>query len=387
MTVAIGDQLLRLRPEGSPERVFPPRTPIVVGRDPECDIVIDDPLVSRRHVRFDYDGAHWFFEDMNSSRNTYFDGKRSTGRRRAEGAFSLWLGGIDAGAELGVISAGEHKVPKSKLPLIFAAVIVVLILIVGAIAIAAGGSDNGGGTKNDALPPVQGLAKSVVLVTELTADGDLCARGSGSILPNGLILTNFHVVAAETFETDAGDRVDCGADIHVLAGDGRDKVPPDEHAVEVLIANPQLDLAVLGVKDSFPYQPVKVGSSAAVRAGDAMRILGYPAIGGATLTVTDGIVSGFESERPVGNRAWFKTDTEIARGNSGGSAFNRAGELIGVPTQSMADVNCDKNGCQTIGNLNRIRPIDFAKPLIRRAASATPIPFGDSRLDHDRLKN
>ncbi|MGZ6977408.1 MAG: FHA domain-containing protein [Acidimicrobiia bacterium] len=385
MTVAIGDRLLRLRPEGAPERVFPPGPPIVVGRDPECDIVIDDPLVSRHHVRFTYDGTHWFFEDLGSSRGTYFDGRRTTGRTRAEGAFSLWLGGIDAGAELGVVSAGEHRVRRSKLPIILSAAAIVLVLIIGVVALAVGGDSGGSSDGKSALPPVKGLAKSVVLVAELTDNGDLCARGSGSILGNGLILTNFHVVAAEQFQNDSGDTINCGADIHVLAGDGQSHAPSDEHPVEVVVADPKLDLAIVRVKDDFPYPAVKMGNSSAVQTGDAMRILGYPGIGGGTLTVTDGIVSGFESERPVGNRAWFKTDTEIARGNSGGSAFDREGRLIGIPTQSVADVDCSGDSCQTIGNLNRIRPVDFAKPLIRQAANARPIPYGSPRLDSSRL--
>ena len=47
-----------------------------------------------------------------------------------------------------------------------------------------------------------------------------------------------------------------------------------------------------------------------------IRVLGYPPLGGGTITVTRGIVSGFDE---IGN---LKTDAEINPGNSGGAALD-----------------------------------------------------------------
>ena len=63
--------------------------------------------------------------------------------------------------------------------------------------------------------------------------------------------------------------------------------------------------------------------------GDRLSILGYPGIGGETLTVTDGIVSGFEFD---GRVRYLKTSAKIDYGNSGGIAIKDSGCLLGIPT-------------------------------------------------------
>lgn len=64
--------------------------------------------------------------------------------------------------------------------------------------------------------------------------------------------------------------------------------------------------------------------------GDKLIVVGFPAIGGGTLTVTEGIISGFD-----GN--YIKTSAKIAHGNSGGGAFHYTGCWIGIPTSAKAD--------------------------------------------------
>ena len=66
-----------------------------------------------------------------------------------------------------------------------------------------------------------------------------------------------------------------------------------------------------------------------VNIGDRLSILGYPGIGGETLTVTDGIISGFEL---IGGTRYLKTSAKIDHGNSGGIAVKDSGCLIGIPT-------------------------------------------------------
>jgi pSer/pThr/pTyr-binding forkhead associated (FHA) protein len=48
--------------------------PFVIGRDPNCEIVIDDPMVSRRHASVTYEEMHWFIEDLGSRNGTLLDG-------------------------------------------------------------------------------------------------------------------------------------------------------------------------------------------------------------------------------------------------------------------------------------------------------------------------
>ncbi len=60
-----------------------------------------------------------------------------------------------------------------------------------------------------------------------------------------------------------------------------------------------------------------------------MRVVGYPASGGETITTTQGQVSGSETQN--GYR-YFKTDTDFDHGSSGGTVYDANGNFIGVPT-------------------------------------------------------
>jgi len=63
--------------------------------------------------------------------------------------------------------------------------------------------------------------------------------------------------------------------------------------------------------------------------GDQLSILGYPAIGGETLTVTEGIISGFEFH---GKTRFIKSSAKLDHGNSGGVAIKDTGCIVGIPT-------------------------------------------------------
>lgn len=63
--------------------------------------------------------------------------------------------------------------------------------------------------------------------------------------------------------------------------------------------------------------------------GNRLSILGYPAIGGETLTVTEGIISGFEFH---GDTRFIKSSAKLDHGNSGGLAIKESGCVVGIPT-------------------------------------------------------
>lgn len=66
-----------------------------------------------------------------------------------------------------------------------------------------------------------------------------------------------------------------------------------------------------------------------VELGERIFILGYPFVGGANVTVTEGIVSGFEGE--FGE--FIKTSAKIEQGNSGGIAIAaKDGCALGIPS-------------------------------------------------------
>lgn len=59
-----------------PARVvpLPDGREVVVGRDPDCDVVLDDDRVSRRHAILASDGAAWSVTDLASKNGTLLDG-------------------------------------------------------------------------------------------------------------------------------------------------------------------------------------------------------------------------------------------------------------------------------------------------------------------------
>ena len=64
----------------------------VIGRNPECALVLDDDFASGRHARiYQQDGA-WFVEDLGSTNGTYLGSERLTGPVRVEAGSTLRIG-------------------------------------------------------------------------------------------------------------------------------------------------------------------------------------------------------------------------------------------------------------------------------------------------------
>ncbi len=63
-----------------------PRTPLkhrytiygeaVIGRSPECDIVINESYISQKHLIIWYENGDWYLEDLGSRNGTVINGKR-----------------------------------------------------------------------------------------------------------------------------------------------------------------------------------------------------------------------------------------------------------------------------------------------------------------------
>ncbi len=273
-------------------------------------------------------------------------------------------------------------------------VIIPLALILSALAACGAGSDDSdeptqepSSTATPGPASVEDLAHSVVQILALDDAGDAVWTGSGTFISgDGMILTNGHVVDDRTGEY---------AVLGVAVTTATDEAPEVGYFAEILAVDYALDLAVIGlsetvdggaVTDEFPFIPL--GDSDEVEIGEEVRILGYPGIGGETITLTSGAVSGFTSERSVGNRAWIKTDATIAGGNSGGLAVNAAGEIVGVPTLAGSGAETDPTDCRRIqdtngdnvldesdtcvplgGFINGLRPVNLALDLIEAAQS------------------
>jgi S1-C subfamily serine protease len=249
--------------------------------------------------------------------------------------------------------------------------------------------------------------RSVVqIIAIINLNGQLVQgwTGSGTVISeDGLILTNAHVVLSDRF-FDVVDLV-------VSITTAQDQPPEPTFFVDVVQADRRLDLAVIKVRSdlegnpvnfsALEIEPVKIGQAESLQLGDPIVILGYPGIGGETITLTRGEVSGFTAEVPYGNRAFIKTSATIAGGNSGGLAATPRGEIIGIPTQvgsgeleglivdcrPLADTNRDgiidagDNCVPTGGFINALRPINLAQPMIEAAMAGQVAIIEDEDRD------
>jgi serine protease Do len=243
------------------------------------------------------------------------------------------------------------------------------------------------------------LARATVQILALVRVGnDFQAiwSGSGSIIDSrGLVLTNAHVV---------DDRFDEYTDIGIAMIERTDQAPDLSYLASIVTVDYDLDLAVIQIRSDLDGDPVSLdlptvalGNSDQVELGGTLRILGYPGIGGQTITFTEGAISGFTTERGIDGRAWIKTDATIAGGNSGGMAVDSQGRLIGIPTRvSSGDARGDIVDCRAVvdtnrdgvidsqdtcvplgGFINGLRPVNLAMPLIEAALAGQQYISGD----------
>ena len=65
---------------------------VLVGRNPECALVLDDDYASGRHCRIYPGGDGWMVEDLGSTNGTYLGRERLTAPRPVEVGSSLRIG-------------------------------------------------------------------------------------------------------------------------------------------------------------------------------------------------------------------------------------------------------------------------------------------------------
>ena len=150
--------------------------------------------------------------------------------------------------------------------------------------------------------------------------------GSGVLVSeDGYILTNNHVISQVQ-------------NISVGLWDGR-------FATAQVVGNdPETDLAVLKIDlDGLPAAPLAVDAN--VRVGDVVLAIGNAF--GLSHTVTMGIISatGRNDLRSVLYEDFIQTDAAINAGNSGGALINYRGEVIGINTRNLDQMQ----GAQNIG--------------------------------------
>lgn len=182
----------------------------------------------------------------------------------------------------------------------------------------------------------------------------LAATGSGVVIGEGFILTNFHVVEDAsslkvTVTDDAGETT--------------------EYAASLVTYDEFVDAAILYAPDC-PLPAVTLGDSDSLMVGDWAICIGNPL--DFTKTTTVGVVSALnraiESEtydkygrRATNSNAMIQVDAAINSGNSGGGMFSVTGELMGIPTLKYSGSYFSGSSIEGIG---MCIPINTVKPMI-----------------------
>src|SRR5437660_9773810 len=173
------------------------------------------------------------------------------------------------------------------------------------------------------------------------------STGSGFVIdPNGLIVTNAHVVES------AGS-------IQVRLADGR------RFPATVVGRDNRVDLALLKIEGAGRLTVLPLGDSNRLRVGELVLALGNPF--GLEQSVSFGIVSRKGAPLTVAAPGFdfIQTDAAINPGNSGGPLVNVSGEVVGV--NSMAARN---------GSIGFAIPSNLVKMLLPQPASKGRVDWG-----------
>jgi S1-C subfamily serine protease len=181
------------------------------------------------------------------------------------------------------------------------------------------------------LEELSSLATAAVVRVEVEA-GKRSRQGSGFIVdPEGLIVTNHHVIRDAT-----------NATVRLSSGDIYDRV-------SVLAVDERRDLAVLKIS-GFGLPTLRLGNSDSVRIGTEVIAIGSPL--GLENTVSTGIVSGRRTE-PKGFQL-LQITAPASTGSSGGPVLLRDGRVVGIAASQF------RNG----QNLNFAVPVNYARGLL-----------------------
>ena len=175
---------------------------------------------------------------------------------------------------------------------------------------------------NNVVSGVDIRASVVQVVSECENAGS--NSGSGTIFIDEFhVLTNAHVVSSDD---------DCSVEkLFIETIDRIDSAPIRTHLAEILAIDENADLAILKITPIGVFggvlKAVKVSSTSKI--GDPIIAIGFPSIGGDSVTVTLGEISGYVNFDGI---QWIKSSISISAGNSGGGVFDEIGGLVGVPT-------------------------------------------------------
>ncbi len=176
------------------------------------------------------------------------------------------------------------------------------------------------------------VRKSVAVIVSDGRNGQREGLGSGFVVADGLIATNFHVIGE-------------GRGVRVQLADGREFEATAIHA-----SDRALDLAILRI-DASDLPVLELGNSDELKQGQSVLALGNPR--GLKNSVVAGLVSGV---REMDGRPMVQLAIPIEPGNSGGPLIDMQGRVHGVLTMKSL----------VTPNLGFALTINLLKPLLEK---------------------
>ena len=226
------------------------------------------------------------------------------------------------------------------------------------------GSNNGNASSGLNVPSVAAKVEpGVVDITSTLNYQSETAEGTGMVLnPNGLVLTNNHVINGAT--TIKATLVTTGKTYtaRVLGYDATD------------------DVALLQLQNASGLKTVSVGNSAQVSLGTQVLAIGNAGGQGGNPTVAQGIINATDRTITAGDQGSGTTETlhgmlqtsaAIQPGDSGGPLANAAGKVIGMDTAASSS-STQSSSSSTMGYAIRINTaLSIARQIADGRSSST----------------
>lgn len=235
---------------------------------------------------------------------------------------------------------------------------------------------SGGPTDNPTNSPtaknkldIMKLSKSSVKVYIIDDDFNTVGTGSGTVIDeSGFILTNYHCVGYTADDTSGTGLYNSQGLVGIALTDDVKAYSQPQYLARFMGGDNVKDIAVIKMETDLNGNPIpadlalksiQMSDSEDVQLGEDVNILGFPGVGGETITFTSGRVSGFIDEDGDNETDWIKTDALVNHGNSGGTALNQDGLMIGIPTAKIGGEDNDQ--------MFFLRPINLATRIIKEA--------------------
>ncbi|MFN8123094.1 MAG: trypsin-like peptidase domain-containing protein [Thermoleophilia bacterium] len=361
----------------------------VIGRDPGCNLVVNDEKASRQHAMLRvYADGRAELHDMGSANGVLVNGHKLTGPVLLQGNEMVQIGETlirtsmqppsAKATQIGVIpqdldgpSASTIERRKLRRNTRMATIVgaIAIVAVAGFGTLLATGVIGGGSDTPQQRPIseiVDSLRPSTVRILALT--GDSGAGGTGWVLDaqQGLVVTNQHVVnEGEQFQV-------------VVDGQNRE--------AKLMGSAPCDDMAVLKVTDTTGLVTLPLGSQADIKEGDTVVAVGFPGSDSETakLTATTGVVSVVSTSYDERNAVdvpnypnVIQTDVAINPGNSGGPLVDTDSQLVGINSAGTTQ----RNG-RIIQGQNYAIGVDRVKEVVPQLQAGRSLYWTGIGLDY-----